>query len=88
MLVALPSSIAFGVTIYAVLGSEYAAYGAMAGILGAMALGLIAPLIGGASKLITAPCAPEAAVLTAFSIERIQSGPPLKSSYLCWLCWA
>lgn len=76
MLVALSSSIAFGVTIYAVLGSEYAAYGAMAGILGAMALGLIAPLIGGASKLITAPCAPAAAVLTAFSIERIQSGTP------------
>ena len=40
MLVALPSSIAFGVAIYAVLGSASVAQGAMAGILGAMAMGL------------------------------------------------
>ncbi len=31
MLVALPSAIAFGVTIYAPLGGEYIAYGALAG---------------------------------------------------------
>lgn len=74
MLVALPSAIAFGVAIYSVLGPSYAAYGALAGILGAMALGLIAPMIGGAQKLITAPCAPAAAVLTAFAIAQIQNG--------------
>ncbi|MDO9586173.1 MAG: hypothetical protein Q7I93_06815 [Syntrophales bacterium] len=37
MLVALPSSIAFGVLTYTVIGPEYAGAGAMAGILGAAA---------------------------------------------------
>ena len=41
MLVALPSAIAFGVTILSPLGHEYAAQGAIAGILGATAIGLI-----------------------------------------------
>lgn len=72
MLVALPSAIAFGVTIYAPLGG--AAQGALAGILGATALGLIAPALGGANRLITAPCAPAAAVLSAFAIERLAAG--------------
>jgi sulfate permease, SulP family len=40
MLVALPAAIAFGVTIYAVIGGHYAAYGAVAGILGVAAIGL------------------------------------------------
>ena len=65
MLIALPSSIAFGVLIYTVLGPEYAGQGAMAGILGAAALGLVAPLIGRTGGLISAPCAPAAAVLSA-----------------------
>jgi SulP family sulfate permease len=34
MLVALPSAIAFGVTIYAAIGPAYAGLGALAGILG------------------------------------------------------
>ncbi|MBI5331242.1 MAG: SLC26A/SulP transporter family protein [Betaproteobacteria bacterium] len=72
MLVALPSAIAFGVTIYTPLGG--AAQGALAGILGATALGLIAPALGGANRLITAPCAPAAAVLSAFAIERLAAG--------------
>ena len=74
MLVALPSAIAFGVTIYASLGGSYAAYGALAGILGATALGLVASSMGGTNRLITAPCAPAAAVLAAFAIERMQHG--------------
>lgn len=74
MLVALPSAIAFGVTIYASLGGSYAAYGALAGILGATALGLVASSMGGTNRLITAPCAPAAAVLAAFAIESMQSG--------------
>ncbi|BAO31013.1 SLC26A/SulP transporter family protein [Sulfuritalea hydrogenivorans] len=74
MLVALPSAIAFGVTIYASLGGSYAAYGALAGILGATAMGLVASSMGGTNRLISAPCAPAAAVLTAFAIERIQQG--------------
>ena len=39
MLVALPSAIAFGVTIFAPLGPGYAAQGALAGILGTAAIG-------------------------------------------------
>ena len=82
MLVALPSAIAFGVTIYSPLGGSYAAYGALAGILGATALGLIAPAIGGTNRLITAPCAPAAAVLSAFTLEYVQQGAPLASALL------
>lgn len=82
MLVALPSAIAFGVTIYSPLGDSYAAYGALAGILGATALGLIAPAFGGALRLITAPCAPAAAVLSAFAIGLLQKDVPLESALL------
>jgi SulP family sulfate permease len=74
MLVALPSAIAFGVTIYAAIGPAYAGLGALAGILGATALGLVAPALGGTNRLITAPCAPAAAVLSAFAIELVQHG--------------
>ena len=82
MLVALPAAIAFGVTIYAALGGTYAAYGALAGILGATALGLVASLLGGTNRLITAPCAPAAAVLSAFAIEQIQRGTPAEAILL------
>jgi sulfate permease, SulP family len=69
MLVALPSAIAFGITVYALIGPESLARGANAGIIGAIALGLIAPVLGGAPRLISAPCAPAAAVLAAFATE-------------------
>jgi SulP family sulfate permease len=69
MLVALPSAIAFGVTIFAPLGANFAARGAAAGILGAMAIGLVTPALGGANRLISAPCAPAAAVLSALAIQ-------------------
>ena len=82
MLVALPAAIAFGVTIFSALGSNYAAFGALAGILGATALGLVASLLGGTNRLITAPCAPAAAVLSAFAIEQIQRGTPAEAILL------
>ena len=75
MLVAVPSAIAFGVTVFASLGGEFAAQGALAGILGAAILGLVAPAIGGTKRLISAPCAPAAAVLSAFAIEAAQRLP-------------
>jgi len=74
MLVAVPSAIAFGVTVFAPLGASYAAYGAIAGMLGAVALGLVTPAIGGTGRLITAPCAPAAAVLAALAIQLVQQG--------------
>lgn len=74
MLVALPAAVAFGVTVYSAIGPQYAAFGALAGILGAAALGLIAPIFGGTDRLISAPCAPAAAVLAAFAIDLVHQG--------------
>jgi SulP family sulfate permease len=82
MLVALPSAIAFGVTVYSALGGTQAAQGAMAGILGAMALGLVAASLGGAPRLISAPCAPAVAILSAFAIERVAHGSDAASIVL------
>jgi SulP family sulfate permease len=82
MLVALPSAIAFGVAIYSPLGASYAAQGALAGILGVTALGLIAPALGGTNRLITAPCAPAAAVLSAFALEFMHAGGSIESALL------
>ena len=78
MLVALPSAIAFGVATYAALGAPFAGQGALAGMLGAAALALVASAWGGAPRLITAPCAPAVAVLSALAIELIGRGvaPP------------
>jgi sulfate permease, SulP family len=69
MLVALPSSVAFGILVYSPLGPQYIGQGALAGILGAAALGLVAPLFGRTGGLISAPCAPAAAVLSAMVVE-------------------
>ncbi len=82
MLVALPSAIAFGVTIFAPLGGSLAAQGALAGILGATALGLVAPAFGGTNRLITAPCAPAAAVLAALAVGFAQQGVPAETVLL------
>ncbi|MCX9154968.1 SulP family inorganic anion transporter [Niveibacterium sp. 24ML] len=76
MLVALPSAIAFGVTIFSPLGPGFGPQGAMAGILGATALGLIASTFGGTDRLITAPCAPAAALLAALTIDLNRQGVP------------
>ena len=82
MLVALPSAIAFGVTIFAPLGGTYAAQGAIAGILGVTALGLVAGAFGGTNRLISAPCAPAAAVLSALAIQLFQNGSSAESVVL------
>ena len=74
MLVALPSAIAFGLIIYAPLGAEFSSKAAIGGIMGTVALGLIAPLLGGTSRLVTAPCAPAAAVLAVFVGELLKKG--------------
>ncbi|MDP3138190.1 MAG: SulP family inorganic anion transporter, partial [Burkholderiaceae bacterium] len=76
MLVALPASIAFGVTIYSAIAPAHAALGALAGIVGAAVIGLIASTLGGTDRLISAPCAPAAAVLSAFAIELVSDGVP------------
>ena len=82
MLVALPSAIAFGVTIFAPLGGTYAAQGAIAGILGVTAIGLVAGAFGGTNRLISAPCAPAAAVLAALAVQLSQNGTTPESVVL------
>ena len=74
MLVALPSAIAFGLIIYSPMGAEGSAKGVISGILGAAILGIIAPIFGGTPRLITAPCAPAAAVLSVFGAEILSKG--------------
>lgn len=69
MLVALPSAIAFGLVIYSPLGTRWAAQGAMAGIIGTIVIGLVAPVLGGTPRLVSAPCAPAAAVMAALVVE-------------------
>jgi SulP family sulfate permease len=78
MLVALPSAIAFGVTILAPLGPQFGAQGAIAGLIGVTILGLLAALLGGTRRLISAPSAPAAAVISALAIELVHQGhdPP------------
>jgi sulfate permease, SulP family len=74
MLVALPSSIAFGVLIFAPLGPSWAGAGAMAGIVGAAALGIIAPIFGGTRALVSSPSAPAAAILAGLAATLMQGG--------------
>lgn len=74
MLVALPSAIAFGVAMYAPLGPGFVGAGALAGVLGTAALGLLAPALGGAPRLISAPCAPAAAVMAALCARLLDGG--------------
>ena len=76
MLVALPAAIAFGVTIYSAIAPAHAALGALGGIVGATVIGLVASTLGGTDRLISAPCAPAAAVLSAFAIELVHEGVP------------
>lgn len=68
MLVALPASLAFGVAIVAPLGPAYSGAGALSGLLGAFAMGTVAAWLGGAPRLVSAPCAPAAAVMAALTI--------------------
>jgi SulP family sulfate permease len=74
MLVALPAAIGFGVTVFAAIGPGFAAHGALAGIVGTVVIGLVASWLGGTERLISAPCAPAAAVLSAFALEMVRRG--------------
>lgn len=74
MLVAFPSAVAFGLIVFAPLGPAMAGAGALAGMLGAIALGVVAPLLGGTPRLISAPSAPAAAVLAAFVAQQAGAG--------------
>jgi SulP family sulfate permease len=74
MLVALPSSIAFGVLVFSAIDPRLAGQGALYGMLGAAALGLVAPISGRTPALITAPCAPAAAILAGLALALSSAG--------------
>ena len=69
MLVGVPSSIAFGVVIFAAASPSLVSSGAMAGMVGAAILGVVAPLVSRNRGFITAPCAPAAAVLSGVAAD-------------------
>ncbi|MBI5497867.1 MAG: SLC26A/SulP transporter family protein [Deltaproteobacteria bacterium] len=73
MLVAVPSAVAFGLMVHAPLGGDLVAQGALVGMVGAVVLGLVAPLVGGTARLITAPCAPAAAVLAGLTTQLVSA---------------
>jgi SulP family sulfate permease len=74
MLVAAPSAVGFGITVGATLGAAYVGRGALAGLVGAFALGLVASVVGGTRHLISAPCGPAALLLAALSVELVGGG--------------
>ena len=74
-LVALPSSVAYGVASYSLLGPDYVAHGVIAGILGSAAMGLVASAFGGTPRLVSAPCAPAAAVIAALVAGLLEGSP-------------
>lgn len=74
MLVALPAAIGFGVAVFGAIGPQYATEGALAGIVGTVVLGFVAAALGGTDRLVSAPCAPAAAVLSAFALDMVRRG--------------
>jgi len=74
MLVAIPSSIAFGLIIFAPLGAQFSGQAAIGGIIGTITMALFAAIFGGTKRLISAPCAPAAAVLSVFVSEMAKRG--------------
>lgn len=72
MLVALPSSIAFGVLVFSAISPQLVGEGAFVGMMGAAALGLAAPLFGRTPALISAPCAPAAAILGGLATDLLR----------------
>lgn len=78
-LVALPAAVAFGVAVHAPTGAEGPARGALAGLIGAAVIGVVAPLFGGTPRLVSAPCAPAAAVLGALALELSQGDAPARA---------
>lgn len=74
MLVTLPAALAFGVVIYSSIDPSHAATGALAGIVGTVVVGFVAAILGGTDRMISAPCAPAAAILTAFTFGLVEQG--------------
>ncbi|WP_411823427.1 SulP family inorganic anion transporter [Leptospira sp. 'Mane'] len=72
--VALPAAIAFGINVYSPLGQSFAGQAALSGVIGTIIISLITPLLGGTPRLVSAPCAPAAAVLSVFVLDQMRKG--------------
>lgn len=77
-IVALPLALAFGVAAFSSLGAEYAANGALVGLLGSIFTGFFAAKFGGTASQITGPTGPMTVVSTAFIAQIVMiHGPNL-----------
>jgi SulP family sulfate permease len=74
-LMALPAALGNGLLAFAPLGPEHAAAGAVAGLTGAILLGLVASALGGTPGLVSAPSGPAAAMLTALAAHLAATDP-------------
>ncbi len=70
-IVALPLALAFGVAAFSVLGPEYAARGALAGLMGALYTGFLAALFGGTPAQVTGPTGPMTVVASTFIADLV-----------------
>lgn len=64
-IIALPLALGFGVAAFSPLGPDFAAAGALAGLIGAAFTGIFAALLGGTPSQITGPTGPMTVVITA-----------------------
>jgi SulP family sulfate permease len=72
---ALPTALGNGLLTFSPLGPDWAAAGALAGLVGAVVLGGVAALLGGTPGLVSAPSGPAAAMLTSFAAELVAVDP-------------
>ena len=75
-MIGLPYTIGLGIVAFAPLGPAFAAEGALAGILGAVCVGFLVPLLGGTRAMISGPRVTMALVLAVILAEVTVPGSP------------
>jgi len=75
-MIGLPYTLGLGIVAFAPLGPSFAAEGALAGILGAVGVGLLVPLFGGTRVMISGPRVTMALVVAATLAEIAAPGSP------------
>ena len=77
-MIGLPYTIGLGIVAFAPLGPAFAAEGAFAGILGAVCVGFVVPLLGGTRAMISGPRVTMALVLAVILAEVTAPGSPFQ----------
>ncbi len=77
-MIGLPYTIGLGIVAFAPLGPAFAAEGALAGVLGAVCIGLLVPLFGGTKAMISGPRVTAALVIAATLAEATATGSPFQ----------